>query len=747
MFLHFCAKIMQVHLLGIRHHGVGSAQQVACYLTDLRPDLVLVEGPPEFDSLLHWAAPDKGMVPPVALLGYDVAQPKVASFYPFSTCSPEWQAMQYALAQRIPVRMMDLPLAYMFELEERAGTGSGDPLAELARMDGYPDSESWWEYRFESGSDTDASAHFEAVLIAMTALREAQVPSALDAQNHYREAWMRQLIRDAARDMFACVAVVCGAWHTPALTHALQSEKADRAILKVLNKPKRKIATTWVPWTNNRLALKSGYGAGIAAPAWSLHRWHHRQHLGASWLTHCARLLRQQGKDVATAQVIDAERLSTALAAISGLSAPGLAEFQAAIVTVFCMGDPTLFHLVQQELLVGQMVGVVPPELPQVPLQVDFEQQVKRLKLKLNAEVQELVLDLRNTKNAVDRERSVLLHCLLLLEVAWAKKVDSGRTKGSFKETWELDWQPEIMVTLIERSAWGNTVAEAAAAWALDRVEQLSSLSQLTQLMEQVLPANLPEVMTRLIERLRVAAALSTDVVDLMTAVQPFVQVIRYGDARQSDQAVLHELLGGFVERICLGLPAAAQLVDDESAQQLFGLVQRTHAALFLLHDAHLSAQWAWALQQIAAQQQANPLLNGCTLRLLFEARLLTHTDMTRRFALALSTGQMPEYAASWVEGFLKGSSANLLYDNHLWEILFQWINELDPTHFKHQLPLLRRTFATFAPNERRRLGEKARQPQPQKAQSASPELDTQGKVATDNLAAMVQLVTFDYAR
>src|SRR6266567_7219805 len=51
------------HLLGIRHHGPGSARAVAAALPEIAPDLVLVEGPPEGDAVLELAA-DPGMRPP-----------------------------------------------------------------------------------------------------------------------------------------------------------------------------------------------------------------------------------------------------------------------------------------------------------------------------------------------------------------------------------------------------------------------------------------------------------------------------------------------------------------------------------------------------------------------------------------------------------------------------------------------------------------------------------------------------------
>ncbi|WP_170159778.1 DUF5682 family protein, partial [Calidithermus terrae] len=43
---------MNVHIFGIRHHGPGSARSLKAALEALRPDCILVEGPPEADPLL-----------------------------------------------------------------------------------------------------------------------------------------------------------------------------------------------------------------------------------------------------------------------------------------------------------------------------------------------------------------------------------------------------------------------------------------------------------------------------------------------------------------------------------------------------------------------------------------------------------------------------------------------------------------------------------------------------------------------
>ncbi|MCL2552422.1 MAG: DUF5682 family protein, partial [Actinomycetia bacterium] len=75
-------------LLGVRHHGPGSARAVAAALDAYRPSCVLIEGPPEADALAVLAA-DPAMRPPVALLAHVVDDPARAGFWPFAEFSPE----------------------------------------------------------------------------------------------------------------------------------------------------------------------------------------------------------------------------------------------------------------------------------------------------------------------------------------------------------------------------------------------------------------------------------------------------------------------------------------------------------------------------------------------------------------------------------------------------------------------------------------------------------------------------------
>ncbi|HYE32153.1 MAG TPA: DUF5682 family protein [Methylomirabilota bacterium] len=714
----------RTHIFGIRHHGPGSARSLVHALADLQPDCILIEGPPDADDLLELAA-DAAMKPPVALLIYDPERPQRASFYPFADFSPEWQAIQFGFAHKIPVRFMDLPQSFQMGV---AADGEGeppadeqltpesqnteaqsppsepaivaDPLAPLALAAGFSDPERWWEKMVEHRRDS--SAIFPAIMEAMAALREQAAPPRDLQRENCREAYMRQTIRAAGKEGFAKIAIVCGAWHAPAL-QAMPSAKDDAALLKGL--PKRKVAATWIPWTYSRLSTASGYGAGIESPGWYDFLWNSTDNsmLATRWLTGVARLLRSEDLDASSASVIESVRLAETLAAMRGISLPGLPEMNEATQTTLCFGDPLPLRLVWQKLIVSERLGSTPENTPAVPLAQDLAREQKRLRLKPEASARELDLDLRKPG---DLDRSHLLHRLQLLGINWGEREElRGNQKGTFHELWSLAWEPEYSVNIIEAAVWGNTVEDAASAKARHAAETATELQTLTELLDSTLLADLPGAAPLLIEKLQAIAAVATDVGRLIDALPPLANILRYGNVRKTDADMVSHVVDGLVARICIGLPGAAGGLSEEAAEELFERILNVHSAIGLLQNPEHSTAWNAVLLQLADGQNQHGLIAGRAVRLLLDGKQLQGSDAARRLSRALSLATAPAQAAAWVDGFLRSSGLLLLHDQALWVVLDEWVNSLNSEHFTATLPLLRRTFSSFQHGERRQLG------------------------------------------
>jgi hypothetical protein len=683
-------------VFGIRHHGPGSARSLERALVELRPDAVLIEGPPEADGLLELAARED-MAPPVALLTYVPDEPGRAAFYPFARFSPEWRAIRHALEHDVPVRFMDLPAANkMAEHDEEPRAGlRADPLRALAEVAGHGDPERWWEDVVESRREGDA---FEAVTEAMAALREAF--PADDPSEQRREAYMRQSIRTAAKGADN-IAVVCGAWHAPALAE-LGPAAPDQRTLRGL--PKVKVAATWVPWTYGLLARASGYGAGVDSPAWYDQLFDEADDPVARWLSRAAQLLRTEGLDASAAQVVDAARLAISLAGIRDRPLAGLDELLDATRAVLCHGSDVPLALVRAELVVGHRLGEVPEDTPMVPLQQDVARAQRRLRLKPEAQVKEVTLDLRRDN---DRERSRLLHRLNLLEVPWGAPVAS-RGQGTFKEAFRLEWYPELALDLIHAGRWGTTVEVAAASRVKSRAAEEESVAALAQLADAVLLADLPEALDAVLKALADRAALDRDTADLMTAVPPLAGILRYGDVRGSDTSAVAGVLRGIVLRVAIGLPGAGVGADEETGARLANAVDGVNAALALLEDAELTRAWREALRRVAGGERLPGTLAGRATRLLHDAGELEPSAAMSR---ALSPGEDPERGASWIEGFIGTSGLVLVHDPELLAVLDGWVARVQPDAFTNVLPLLRRAFSVLPAAERRRLGERLREP------------------------------------
>ena len=687
---------MTLHLLGIRHHGPGSARAVAAALAELAPDIVLIEGPPEADKLVDLAASEE-MEPPVALLAYALDDSTRAAFWPFAVFSPEWQAIRYGLAAGVPVRFCDLPAAQQFA-SSGGRSSSMDPIGTLAAAGGYDDPERWWDDVIESRRD--GAEPFTVIADAMRELRHGEQAVGREAQ---REAYMRTVIRKAQREGFERIAVICGAWHVPALELPLPPATHDQRILKGL--PKRKVACTWVPWTHGRLAATSGYGAGITSPGWYHHLFTAPDQVTTRWLAKVAQVLRDEDLPVSSAHVIEAVRLADTLAAMRERPLAGLSEVTEATRAVLCGGNDVLLDLVTREAVVGELLGSVPGETPQAPVAADFAAHARRLRMKRDATERVIELDLRKPN---DLDKSRLLHRLRILGVDWGvPATDERRAQGTFREMWRLAWDPGLEVELVAAGAHGTTVLGAATTVMLKAADS-TTLADVTAALEKSLLADLADALPPLLQGIDTRAAADADVGHLMAALPSLARASRYGDVRGTDTAGLAAVAGRMVSRVCAGLARTVHGLDPDAAAAVQELIDGVQDATALLAE-DVRAEWLNTLQGMSDRASVPPLIRGRLTRLMLDTSRLPDHEVELRLGRSLSPGTPTADAAGYVEGFLAGGGLLLVHDERLLALVDAWLGGIPDDAFVEALPLLRRTFGTFAAPERRSIGARAR--------------------------------------
>ncbi|TCS09362.1 hypothetical protein EV278_12340 [Caulobacter sp. BK020] len=658
---------------------------------------------------------DPAMVPPVALLVYASDDPARASFWPFAVYSPEYQAACWAVRNGAIVRFIDVPAAWNLAppaepasapetesteganapppLDEIAARLERDPIGLLAEAGGYQDGESWWRDVIEESPASEAV--FAAVADAMAALRSA-APAAM-GREALREAHMRLEIAKAARDSEGAVAVVCGAWHEPALKAKIPLSQ-DRDLVK--GAPRQKISATWAPWTSPRLAFQSGYAAGVAAPGWCGHLWETpRQEVSIRWLGRIARALREAGHIASTASLIEAQRLAVALASMRDRPHPGFEELREAAIACLCDGERLVWETIAAKLLLGDAVGEISPDAPLAPLIEDLQREQRRTRLKPEALERELAIDLRSESGL---DRSTLLHRLSILDVPWGRQVDAGRSRGTFRERWQLRWEPEFAVRLVENLVYGPTLARAAAGRLTARFAEATDLPTLCSLTLSALTAQLPDAAHNGVERIEHRVALTSDCGELLSSLAPLGDIVRYGQARRTDAVQLETLFGRILSQGALALPYAARGLDAEAAKALRSAVLAADAAA-VLAEAELT-DWRGALSTVAYDEQTTPLLAGVASRLLYEADKIAPEAAADLLGRMLSPGRTLAEAAGFFEGFFDSAGERLIYDEGLRAAVDHWMLALEEDDFTAFLPLFRRALGNLDRMQRRRL-------------------------------------------
>ncbi len=703
-------------ILGIRHHGPGSARSVMEQLRSLQPDAIALEWPDGSQDTIQHISHEE-VVPPIAQIQYLKANPKQISLLPLASFSPEWQVIQFAHKNNIPLYPIDLPYSQQVQINEKPTNGEESHAWSLIlEKTGFERIESFWDHYFER--DTRSLDDFQRLTELMAEIRSDRPPSKLNA---VREAYMRMQLRNHLKTHKNLVTVV-GAYHSPALS-SLEDISATDDKKKLKGLRKKTTTTALIPFSYARLASASGYAAGVDAPLLYDIQFQFEKHAGQHWMAKTARLLRQEGFHVSPSEAQAAVEMSQKLADLRQMNFPGQNELLQSAQATLCHGKEAPFQRIQQQALIGNKSGSVPDHLISSPLIKEFMQSLRSLRLSkywapktAPKKTPSKELDLRKP---LHQKCSAFLHTLHLMHMQWAQKGgDSERNRGSFREQWFFDWDIDHEIQLFQWGTQSRQLESLARELLRERWKSEYTLKKLIEDLENVLLAELPGITPELIRQMDKQSATTDDLLDIVPATSSLFSIAMYGNVRDLDKRTVGQLAEQLHEKICTLLPYQCSQLDDDFSRDLFTDLDRYSSFIRSIHREKIQQPWLDALHAMILSSSTDHRLSAWALRQLLDAEQISPQDFKTQFHRHLSTPHEPEKTAAWLEGLLTGSATLLLYHDPLFSAVELWVQDIPDDIFQEVLPILNRTFSDYSLHDRKSLWQRILRPENQKTTS-----------------------------
>jgi Family of unknown function (DUF5682) len=196
-----------------------------------------------------------------------------------------------------------------------------------------------------------------------------------------------------------------------------------------------------------------------------------------------------------------------------------------------------------------------------------------------------------------------------------------GTAAARFAKT-QLRWEPEFAVRLVQHLVYGSTIAEAAGGRMIDAIGREVELGALATLVRTAMIADLGPATEYGIAALEKKAALTSDCLTLLSALQPMADILRYGEARAGTAEHLGTLMPRIVVQAALALPYAARNLDAEAAAELRNAILAADGAVRLAQlEADVVTSWRDALRALLRRRRQELSPGRGRSRALAEAR------------------------------------------------------------------------------------------------------------------------------
>lgn len=737
-----------VNLFGIRHLSASGAFLVEKYLDIINPDIVLIEGPADGTGLISGIT-KRNVKPPLAMLFYTSNTPVHSIVYPYASYSPEYQGILWAKKKKKKCRFIDLPsniktslyrtkeveeLEINKKIEELQGEGesldeellekrleynafNNNLYNEIAKLGGEENYDTYWERHFEH--NMDLASYLATIKIHSYEIRnltedmEKEADPLAASINALREAYMKRSIIEAINEGIKPekIVVILGAYHLDGIMN--NEPLSDKELNDI---PKSETQMTLMPYSYYKLSSFSGYGAGNSAPyyyemMYNAMKEDDLKSLPSTYLSKLSELLREKHGYCSTATVIEGVKLAESLQFIHKGILPTLNDLHDSSIATMGEGEISSIEESFARLDVGTKIGKLPDGVSQTPIQDDMNRHLKKLKLEKYKSVvaNDLKLDLRENIKVkshelafIDLNRSTFFHRLKLLGVDFAKynRRAQNQQLASWAEHWVLCWTPEVEIQIVESVLYGETIESAASYVLKERIENAKDVVEVATLVRVALECKLFGLMHNAIKRLQEFSSESESFLDIVEAAREMSFIVQYGSLRKFDSSAVIPILEQLFLKASLILVKSSSC-NNELARKVADSMTTMHNISQENYEIVNDGVWLSSLKKLYKADGKNPILCGFSLSILLERGEVSDEAINTEISLNLSSGNSPEFGASWLEGLTRRNRYVLLSKNTLWEQLDSYINELESEDFKKVLVCLRRVFSEFESHEK----------------------------------------------
>lgn len=710
-----------IHFAPIRHHSPACASATADLIDQVRPAVILIEGPQHFDSLIDDLA-HESTAPPVAVLTVRRdGSSRQSSLFPLADFSPEWVALRQAKTLGAECHFIDLDDGARTILNQgQQGQQSerylahSRTIAALAAQQGCRDHDELWDHLFEIREDT--SELFSEVFVWSALARLDYEPEVLHSEGSLaREACMSRHIARWHEAVDGPIVVVTGAFHTLALVEAL-ANPAPAA-----TDPPRDTGEceSWVvPISHADLDGLRGYSAGMPAPSFWQRVWDARrsgagaQTVPLQFILDVSQLARRLGIDppLSFAAVQETALQADRLAALRQHRWASRMDVADAISSCLVneIIDPALRDAVA-ECNASSVPGRVGSTTGSPPLISETRDTARKLRLIIDDQARHsAVLDV--TRSASARTRSRFFHLLDLLGVPFARKVAGpdhvfGIGHAHLTEKWEYQWSPTVEASLSRLLHTGATLAEAGAATiagkALELLESGRSSAPMAELTVRAALAGLDDEIRQLLGQLGTLIDDDPNLSSVLTTASRLVS-LRWAQetAQLGDTADLADLVGRALVQAAYLLPDLA-LVPRQDEQSAVEDVVRLRRVLRELRA--WSGLDTTAIDEALAHlrnQHSVPAVRGSAWAIALTDGELSDNDVMAQLRAYFSPGAIPGAAARFITGLLRTAPELLVRSDDLLRATDEALTSISEDVFMDVLPELRQAFTWLKPLE-----------------------------------------------